>query len=407
MEQGSTDHRSRVRLHDRISGSALAKIVVAAGSFLIVALVAACGGGGGVQNQPAAQPFAPQAGTCNPVTMNANGTMRPLPVGPPNCSPPPQWQIIVANPGNNTATSYVFADNGNATPVATMSASANQLNGDYGIWFDGDTGDFFIANVNSNDVNRYPIGCLNGGSHTGSNCPDQSLSGTNTGLAAPYAATENYYNMLPQGDEPAYTLNKTTPSIVCQLENQAGNATPLFTIKGSNTHLADGQGLAVDGNSPGVSPNSGAIYADAYTAAKVYMWAQPSPWPAPGSVLNIAPTKTISGAATGITHPMGLYVDTSGYLYVVNRNPDKIIVFSPTATGNATPSNTITNAAIVSPYGVSVYTDGTVYETNDSSTPSLASFSNGEHGPSSLVHKIQGSATGLSTPANLDVRISR
>ena len=409
MEQITTDLRARVRLHERTIDGAIAKATLAAGCFIAAALVAACGGGGTAGQQSVLQqPLAMQPPICGPQNMSGmeSENMHPLPVKPPNCSPPPQWDIIVANPGNNTATSYQFADNGNATPVATMNASSNRLNGDYGIYHDGDWGNFFISNATTNEVDRYSVGCLNGGSHVGLGCPDQWLSGSNTGLNSPHAIAENYVG-AGLSDEPAYILNVGTPSIVVQLENQGGNATPLFTIKGSNTHLADGQGLAVDGNSPSISPNSGAVYADAYTAAKVMMWAQPSPWPAPGSTLNLTPTKTISGSNTGITHPMGLYVDTGGYLYVVNRSPDKVLVFSPTATGNATPTNTITNSALSSPYGVSVYTDFTVYVTNDGSPNSITSFNNGEHGPSSLQHKISGSNTGLNNPANLDVHISR
>jgi hypothetical protein len=407
MQQGTTDRRARVRLYARLTTNAAARIFLGASLFTIAALVAACSGGGaGVPNPQTTSQVNPQAGNCfgNPGPQVA---MQPLPVG--KCSPPPQptpWDIIVANPGNNTATSYQFSSNGNVAPVATMSSTANKLNGDYGIWFDGDTGDFFIANVTTNTVNRYNVSCLNSSGQSG--CPDQQLSGGMTGLNAPYAATENYGLMLPQNDEPAYTLDKTTPSIVAQLENQSGNATPLYSISGPKTGLNDGQGLAVDGNTSSVSINSGAIYADSYSGAKVMMW-QPSSWsptPSPGQALNVSPNKTISGTNTGITHPMGLYVDQGGYLYVVNRNPDKILVFDQSATGNATPKNTI-SASLSNPYGVAVYTDFTVYVTNDGGTGSVTSYTHGETGPSTLVHNINGAKTGLNNPANLDLRIYR
>jgi hypothetical protein len=399
MNQGLTRLHEQIRSKVRLPNRALATASLAVAAFVTAMFVAACGGGGSVPHQSVGQ-LMPRFGNCT-----QSGQMSPAFKNPPigQCSPPPQWQIIVANPGNNTATSYQFTTSGNATPLATLTSTANQLNGDYGIYFDGDTGDFFIANANTNSVNRYQIGCLNGGGQT-SGCPDQTLSGSNTGLNAPYGMTENYLD-FSRGDEPAYTLNIHTPSIVAQLENQAGNATPLYTIKGSNTQLNDGQGLAVDSSH---SANSGAIYADSYTGAKVMMWLPSSqfPTPTPNQILNIAPKKVISGLNTGITHPYGLYVDVNGYLYVVNRNPDKIIVFSPSATGNATPSNTIT-ASLSNPYGVSVYTDLTVYVTNVGPTPSVNAYSNGETGTSTLLHSIAGSNTGLNGPANLDVRISR
>jgi hypothetical protein len=40
-------------------------------------------------------------------------------------------------------------------------------------------------------------------------------------------------------------------------------------------------------------------------------------------------------------------------------------------------------------------------------TNSATSYTHGESGPSTLVHNIAGSSTGLSSPDNLDVRISR
>jgi len=405
MNQGSAERRSRIRLINPFNRTGVATTTLAALGILSAMSVAACSHSTlpGETAQTLSQQFKNCTGGTGGTSASAQ-TARPLPVIGGCPSPPPQWDIIVANPGNNSATSYQFTTTGNATPLATLTSSANQLNGDYGIWFDGDTGDFFISNSGSNSVNRYNISCLNGGG-PGSGCPDSILSGSQTGLNAPYGATENYGLFLPQGDEPAYTIDTATPAIVAQLENQGGNATPLYTIKGTNTLLADGQGLAIDGTAS--SPNYGAIYADSVKAKQVMMWLPSSqfPTPAPNATINVAPKKTIGGSATGITDPLGLYVDQSGYLYVVNQSPDKVLVFSPSASGNVAPVNTI-SASLSKPYGVSVYTDLTVWVTNDGDN-SVRSYSNG-HGPSSaLKSTIMGTNTGLNKPANLDVRIGR
>jgi len=255
---------------------------------------------------------------------------------------------------------------------------------------------------------RWGIATMNRGA-AGNVAPHQTLSGSGNGLTAPYGATENYLVMLPQGDEPAYTINvpsaPATPSIVAHLEN-ANNGSypaPLYSIVGSNTQLADGLGLAVDSSN---SVNTGAIYVDSVKGKQVMMWlpSSQSPTPTPNQMLNIAPKKVIGGTLTGITDPIGLYCDVSGYLYVVNRNPDKVLVFSPSQSGNVAPVNTI-STNLSSPYGVSVYTDYTVWVTNDGNN-SVTVYSNGEGG-SAYQKTISGSNTGLSNPTSIDVRISR
>ncbi len=409
MEQGYAGRRARVRLTKCFAHARFTTTFLTFGLLIAAMLVAACAGGGSVPG--GSHQFSPQAGNCigNPGGQaQIAGRAEPLIKGCP--SPPPQWDVIVTNPGNSSLTSYQFTTSGNATPLATISGSSTGLSGNYGIWYDGDTGDFFASNATGDSVERWGIGSLDGGKG-GNLAPDQTLSGTGNGLTAPYGATENYANMLPQGDEPAYTINvptgTATPSVVAHLENANNGSypTPLYSIVGNLTQLANGVGLAVDSNSS--SPNFGGIYVDSVSGKDVLMWLPSSQFPNPtaNQKINIAPYKTIGGTATGITDPIGLYVDQNGYLFVVNRGPDKVLVFSPTASGNVAPSNTI-SASLSSPYGVSVYSDQTVYVTNDGNN-SITVYNNGDHGTSTLQRTISGSNTGLNNPASIDLRIGR
>ncbi|MBV8282001.1 MAG: hypothetical protein JO347_08055 [Candidatus Eremiobacteraeota bacterium] len=381
--------------------------IITAGVLGAAMFVAACGGHTGVPGQNPSE-LAPQYKNCIGGTQSVGirPAAAPMPVIGQCPSPPPQWDIIVDNPGNNTATSYQFTTSGNATPLATMGPSQH-LSGNYGIWYDGDTGDFFVADSSGtyiNTLNRYNLSCLE--PNSSGSCPDSILSGTNTGLNQPMAATENYGLMLPQGDEPAYTLNVGgTPAVIAQLENQGGNSTPLYSLKGASTGMTtDARGLAVDSDTS--SQNFGGIYVDSVSGKKVMMWLPSSqfPNPTPNQVLNLTPYKTISGSNTGITHPVGMYVDIDGYLYVVDSSTNKVLVFAPSASGNVAPVNTITTG-LNNPYGVAVDSNLNVWVTNDGDN-SIRSFTNG-HGGSAVKSTIQGSNTGLSTPANLDVRISR
>jgi DNA-binding beta-propeller fold protein YncE len=52
---------------------------------------------------------------------------------------------------------------------------------------------------------------------------------------------------------------------------------------------------------------------------------------------NIFPNRVISGPHTGITSPQGIALDGSGRLFVADEATDKVLVFEPDATGDASP----------------------------------------------------------------------
>jgi hypothetical protein len=61
---------------------------------------------------------------------------------------------------------------------------------------------------------------------------------------------------------------------------------------------------------------------------------------------DIAPTRTISGASTGLDFPTGLALDlTNNELFVANPNANSITVYSRTANGDIAPTRTISGAS--------------------------------------------------------------
>ena len=59
--------------------------------------------------------------------------------------------------------------------------------------------------------------------------------------------------------------------------------------------------------------------------------------------MNAAPTRTLAGAATGLSFPEGLVVDTvNNELVVANLTNASITVYSRTASGNTLPTRTLT-----------------------------------------------------------------
>jgi DNA-binding beta-propeller fold protein YncE len=60
-------------------------------------------------------------------------------------------------------------------------------------------------------------------------------------------------------------------------------------------------------------------------------------WFAAGQNGNIFPNRVINGPHTGITSPGGLALDGSGRLFVADQTTNKVLVFEPDASGDATP----------------------------------------------------------------------
>ena len=123
---------------------------------------------------------------------------------------------------------------------------------------------------------------------------------------------------------------------------------------------------------------------------------------------NIAPDRTISGAATTFNSPYGMWHDSaSDRLYVANSSANSILVFnnSSTISGNVAPNRTIAGAATTLNFPESIWYDAAsdrLYVANDVANSILvydnASTINGNVAPDST---ISGAATALNGPAIL------
>jgi DNA-binding beta-propeller fold protein YncE len=65
-------------------------------------------------------------------------------------------------------------------------------------------------------------------------------------------------------------------------------------------------------------------------------------WFPAGQNGNVFPNRVISGPHTGITTPRGLAVDGSGRLFVADQATNKVLIFDPDASGDATPTTVLT-----------------------------------------------------------------
>jgi sugar lactone lactonase YvrE len=173
-----------------------------------------------------------------------------------------------------------------------------------------------------------------------------------------------------------------------------GNVAPTTTISGTNTGFSDAHRAAFDAK--------GNIYVTNTSGASVTVYAA-------GATGNATPTAIISGAGTGLAGPSGIALDASGNIYVTNfgnaTNPVSVTVYAAGATGNATPTATITGAAtgLDSPNGLVLDAKGNIYVANEccdtgNGYGSVTVYAAGATGNAAPTATITGLATGLDRP---------
>ena len=213
---------------------------------------------------------------------------------------PDKDEILVANNGNDSITSYTRVADGDTFPVRTLQGSLTGLNGSCGIGIYKQHHEVLVTNSNSNTITVYDLYDLDGSRNV--------LDSTGTTVL-------------------------TSPHI---------DIPPLLTLT-STSGLADPCGLVIDANN-----------AEMYVANKgndsisVFdLNAIPTPEalnlnPATGPV-SVSPIRGIAGSNTGIQQPIDvqlsggeLWVTHSGGAAVMTRTPQIIPAFSnESATANA------------------------------------------------------------------------
>jgi 6-phosphogluconolactonase (cycloisomerase 2 family) len=249
----------------------------------------------------------------------------------------------------------------------------------------------YVANYGGNDISIFPVSA-NGNVGPGAN----TIAGANTGLVGPRGVAVGSTGII-------YVASSNwagTDRVTVYAAGASGNATPIQTISGSNTGLSDIYGIALDA--------AGDIYVA--SAAQNGPGAQSVNVFAPGATGNVAPMRTISGAATLLSEPIGVAVDPTGNLYVVNQagSGTAVDVFAPNANGNVPPIQTIagSNTGLnASAYGVAWHHGppavGRIYVTEAS--PAVAIFRANQTGNVTPAKTISGALTDLDGPIGIAV----
>lgn len=218
-----------------------------------------------------------------------------------------------------------------------------------------------------------------------------TISASEDGVTPANVVSQTVVASLP-ATQFLYAAEQNTNAITVTLASGSGDIAPVRTISGSATTLNDPVGLAVDSSGNIYTENAnGAYTASAYEIAVF----------GPTANGNVAPTRLINGADTGLGDSLSLAVDALGQIYASNQSLGDVTVYAPGASGDAVPSRTITAAGLTTPSGIAVDAAGLIYVLNGNggtsgSPNALYVFAPTAGANATPLRMISGSATGLS-----------
>jgi mucin-19 len=233
-----------------------------------------------------------------------------------------------------------------------------RFNNPYGMTVDS-VGNIFVADVTNHRIRRItPLGVVS--TFAGSGTPGTiNATGTNAQFNGPAGVAVDSAGNVYVGDQNNNRIRKITSLGV--VSTLAGSGTPGF---------ADAGGVSAAFNVPaGVAVDStGNVYVADTTNNRIRRIT-------PGGVVT-----TFAGQATGgfldgtgtnarFNYPYSVAVDSSGFVYVADQTNRRIRKITPlgvvtTLAGNGTAASadgTGTNASFITPYGITVNSEGVVY----------------------------------------------
>jgi sugar lactone lactonase YvrE len=297
--------------------------------------------------------FTPPANTTVNVapTFNITGALTGL-IDPHRIAIDAKGNIYVTNHGNSTVSVFAAGATGNVAPTATISGAGTGLSGPSGIALDS-AGKIYVANSESNSITVYAAGA------TGNATPAVTIYGTNTGLSFPnglaldstgkiYVSNEDGNSITVYAANPTYvpasSINPNVNLAPTELINVLNEA-PTVTISGTNTGLSCPHALALDATGNIYAVNAGC---DTGNSVTVY---------AASATGNATPTATISGKSTNFDNPNGIALDAEGDIYVGNQNSVEVYAAKPTGSVTTAPVYTLTGTTtgLNGIHGITVY----------------------------------------------------
>jgi hypothetical protein len=230
-----------------------------------------------------------------------------------------QWEILI----------YAANSLGDATPVRTVIGSSSSFETVIGITVDA-SGQLYVSSGQP-----APLIAVMSASANGAATPVRRITGDSTQLGA------LEYGLAVDSAGSLYTSDPNRASILEFSSTANGNVAATRTISGASTGFDHLYGIDLDA--------SGNLYVLTNTEVPGVSSVTTIEEFAPTASGNVAPIRTIGGAATGLsTFASIIRVDSTGKMYVCGDGPpDSPFVesFSSTASGNVAPLTTLTSTS--------------------------------------------------------------
>ena len=281
----------------------------------------------------------------------------------PSATPPTAAGTYTVTATLNSANYSQALTAGNIAPTATIT----NISDPFGVAVDATN--LYVTN-NQAAVSVYPLSSITTG--TLNLTPSAKIIGGSTGLSSPQGLTVNASHI--------YVTNATGTVTVYPLTGD-GNISPTATVTTGN----DPFGIAVDANN---------IYVTNNQAVSVFPLSSITT-----GTLNLTPSAKIIGASTGLNGPEGVAVDGT-HIYVANSTGFSVTVYPLTATGNQTPTATLSN--VTDPFGLAVNADAIYLTANQA----VGAYALSASGFQPAMATISGGLTGLNAPAGLALNSS-
>jgi len=297
-------------------------------------------------------------------------------------------ELFCANGTSNSITVYNRTDNGDVAPLRTLSGPSTGLNAPRGIAVDLIHDEIFVTNFSGNSVTVY------GRTASGDTAPLRTISGSSTLLDSPVGiAVDTANDELIVGNRSSPTTS-TNSSIVVFSRSANGNVAPLRTIAGPASGLNYSHMLMVDTLSNEIFIVNASDAASPPVTASVMVFSRTANG-------DVAPLRTLSGATTGLSIPVGLALDrTNDEVFVTNAGATSVTVYGRTASGDTAPLRTIGGASTGMNYPVSAYLDLPNQQLliSNQAGNSVTVYNRTDSGDVAPVRTLAGGSTGLSLP---------
>ncbi len=190
-----------------------------------------------------------------------------------------------------------------------------------------------------------------------------------------------------------YVTNSNSSAVAEFAQGAAGNLAPSVTVSGAATLLLSPSGVAAD--------SSGNLYVCNF-ASGPFATGSITVYP-PAGAGNAAPSFTIAGVGTQLAGPEGIALDSHGNIYVASLG-NIVTEYTAGSSGNASPAAAITGSAtmLAAPAGIALDSNGKIYVTNliggASAAGSITVYAPGSTGNAAPTLTIAGPDTGLAGP---------